>query len=411
MRLRIIMHTVILILILITATSCTKPSSVPAPVKLYWKTWLEEGYTTGGLCDFYPVTYLYNPTEETLYIRGSYEGFAAIDIQNKKILWKKFGYFNDGRAPLYEYDGLIYTYIFNEKIWKIWYNGEVYIVGIDKKTGEIKWKYMLEANDISVGFTLKDKYIYAMDWDPEATSVSTEGILKKIDIETKEVVWEVRGLKPLKSVKPVIDDESGLVFVGSLGVVAGNPVFYAFDKETGKLKWKKIFENEPWGIFTTPIVHGEFVYVVTDTGRFYKFKKDTGELIWHTVFEEECPEYKGDAIHFEENTYIYKGKYLITVETDEIGAVAVDTETGKIVWIHPGYGALEGIYLDEKEGKIYAHGWGDVLECVDAETGKRLWKYSYENGCMRLAGAPYKVGKYIIDGDTSNYLYVLEEYE
>jgi len=348
MRLRIIMHTVILILILITATSCTKPSSVPAPVKLYWKTWLEEGYTTGGLCDFYPVTYLYNPTEETLYIRGSYEGFAAIDIQNKKILWKKFGYFNDGRAPLYEYDGLIYTYIFNEKIWKIWYNGEVYIVGIDKKTGEIKWKYMLEANDISVGFTLKDKYIYAMDWDPEA-ALSTEGILKKIDIETKEVVWEV--------------------------------------------------------------VHGEFVYVVTDTGRFYKFKKDTGELIWHTVFEEECPEYKGDAIHFEENTYIYKGKYLITVETDEIGAVAVDTETGKIVWIHPGYGALEGIYLDEKEGKIYAHGWGDVLECVDAETGKRLWKYSYENGCMRLAGAPYKVGKYIIDGDTSNYLYVLEEYE
>ena len=91
--------------------------------------------------------------------------------------------------------------------------------------------------------------------------------------------------------------------------------------------------------------------------------------------------------------------------------IAIDIETGKVVWVHPGYGALDGIYLDEKEGKIYAHGWSDVLECIDAETGRLLWRYDYESGRDRLAGAPYKVGKYIIDGDTSNYLYVLEEYE
>ena len=52
-----------------------------------------------------------------------------------------------------------------------------------------------------------------------------------------------------------------------------------------------------------------------------------------------------------------------------------------------------------------------IWSFIDAKTGRLLWRYDYESGRDRLAGAPYKVGKYIIDGDTSNYLYVLEEYE
>ncbi|NUU96087.1 hypothetical protein XO10_07340, partial [Marinitoga sp. 1135] len=65
-------------------------------------------------------------------------------------------------------------------------------------------------------------------------------------------------------------------------------------------------------------------------------------------------------------------------------------------------------YLDYKNGKIYAHPWGPSIFCIDAKTGDILWEYEYENGTSRLGGAPYKIGKYIIDGDTQGYLYVLE---
>ena len=421
-QLKLLVVSTILLSLFATITSCIGTAIKPAPVKLYWKTWLREGHseTTSSV---YPIRYLYNEMEGVLYIRGVWDLTAAIDIQNRKILWRKFNTFNNNDAPLYKYKDMVFTLIYDEDVWKTWFSSQPYIVGIDKKTGEIKWKYILESGEaLFCGFTLKNGYIYTPDKDPEATSVSTEGILKKIDIETKEVVWEVRGLEPLRSVRPVIDDESGLVFVGNLppfhveeSTITLEPsTFYAFEDkgEEVELKWKRILEDDYAGIFAEPIVYGDSVYVIARSGKFYRLKKDTGEIVWHTDFREECPKYKEEsAIHFWGSTYIYNDKYLITVEIGVIGIVAIDINTGKVVWVHPGYGALWGIYLDEKEGKIYAHGWSDVLECIDAETGKLIWRYDYENGYMRLEGAPYKVGKYIIDGDTSNYLYVLEEYE
>jgi len=177
---KLITYAIISLHLLVIIPSCASLFPRPAPVKLYWKVWLNEDYPGdpyGVLNQTYPIAYLYDEKNDILYIKGRFDMVAAVDLQNKKILWKKFKYFTNGDSGLYEYNNLIYTHIFSENAW---FGIDVYIVGIDKETGEIKWKYMLEANGLGIGFTLKDGYIYAMDWDPEATSVSTEGILKKI---------------------------------------------------------------------------------------------------------------------------------------------------------------------------------------------------------------------------------------
>jgi len=413
MRSKAVIYAMFLVLLFSITSSCTGLFPHPAPINVYWKACLVEDHPEISY-SVYPIEYLYNEKEGILYIKGRWDLIAAIDIQNKKVLWRKFNTFNSSYdATLHEYKDMIFTLIYDEHIISTWGNSQPYIMGLDKKTGEVKWKYILESSEVLFcGFTIRDGYIYTRDNDPEATSLSTKGILKKIDIETKEVVWEIRKLSPLKT--PIVDEENNIVFVG------GGMTVYAFEDkgEEVEVKWKKILEAKKKdvvdAIMVPLVVHGDSVYVVTESGEFYRLKKDTGEIVWHTDFREECPKYKEEsAIHFMATSpnVIYDNKYLITVEIGVIGIVAIDINTGKVVWVHPGYGALWGIYLDEKEGKIYAHGWSDVLECIDAETGKLIWRYDYGNGESRVSGAPYKVGKYIIDGDTSNYLYVLEEYE
>ncbi|NUU96089.1 hypothetical protein XO10_07345, partial [Marinitoga sp. 1135] len=273
----------IIAIITITTTSCFSlfiPNT--APVKLYWRTFLRDNTIPLALT-VYPVAYLYDEDEKILYIRGRDDVLAAIDIWNKKILWKKTEFYADPFGfALYEYNGLLYTMyyeLFREK---------PYIVGVDRKNGEIKWRYKLEADSgIGDAFAMEDNYIYAIDFDPKK-EFKKRGILKKIDINTGEVIWETRDLIDIGTLIPVIDNEYNLIYVGSLEYSFHEdnekpdtpPIvhseFYAIDKDTGKIRWTYVLEYRgrvrEATLASKPIIYGDSVYFITAGAHFFRVK-------------------------------------------------------------------------------------------------------------------------------------------
>jgi outer membrane protein assembly factor BamB len=72
---------------------------------------------------------------------------------------------------------------------------------------------------------------------------------------------------------PVIASE--LVLVGSDAEPVGH--VYAFESETGRLRWRREFEG---GVAQTLIVSGGTVYGVTVVGKAFALRLETGDLVW-----------------------------------------------------------------------------------------------------------------------------------
>ena len=144
---------------------------------------------------------------------------------------------------------------------------------------------------------------------------------------------------------------------------------YCLDAKTGGIVWK----STPKGFratFSSPsvsekyLVTGEGLHFTRDA-RVVCLDVEKGKLLW---------EFRTKS-HVESSPCIYKGKVYVGAGDD--GYYCFDLATGKILW------HLEGEKYPDAEappavynGKVYLGlgNKGNAVVCVDAETGKELWR-------------------------------------
>ncbi|ACR79764.1 PQQ-binding-like beta-propeller repeat protein [Kosmotoga olearia] len=365
-------------------------------VRLLWKYKFEPGIISA----VQPRYFAYDKEEEILYTRGDDELVAAIDLNRKEVVWdKRIRTFLNLGADIE---------ICGDKVYIIRMETEESssaVMALDKWTGEVEWEYRLQGKRPETGLAQGEGYLYVLDHVGYR-----EGALIKLDKDTGEKIWETKGLKAFIYTEPVIDEERGLIYVTSRDYDDDdyNPTFYAIDKETGKVVWKYEIESKHRDDFATvPVIYGDSVYAATWFGLVVRLKRDTGEVVWKRRYFPDDSSVHPVNWGFGNRLQIYDDKLILMRPAGYI--YALNTENGDVVWKAWTRYSADDVYLDKESGRIYVHNWGPEIRCYSAEDGKLIWMYEYEGGEGRVGGAPYKVGKYIFDGDTGGNFYILEE--
>jgi alcohol dehydrogenase (cytochrome c) len=98
---------------------------------------------------------------------------------------------------------------------------------------------------------------------PEPGSEGTFGIMRAVNLETKQTVWTHRELAPAASAALLVGDS--LLFVGTV-----DRWFEALDQKTGKVLWRQRLNNAPSSFPITYQVDGkQYVAVATNRGSFH----------------------------------------------------------------------------------------------------------------------------------------------
>jgi len=239
---------------------------------------------------------------------GSDSGvFRALDQETGDVLWE----FSVGRHP--EGKGILSSpALYKGTVYFGAYDGNVY--ALDAETGGVRWMYA------------------DADWVGSSPSLAPElgllfiglefGLLRKrggiiaLSLKTGERVWEDR-TPDLTHGSPLFIAEEGLVVIGS-----NDGIVYAYEAKTGKLRWRyqsggdvktplaydakrrlvcfgsmdtklyalstrdgsPVFARQTGaGIYSSPLVHDDTVYIASLDKRLYAIDLDTWQDRW--VFE------------------------------------------------------------------------------------------------------------------------------
>ena len=188
----------------------------------------------------------------------------------------------------------------------------------------------------------------------------------------------------------------GKVFPGSY-----EPRQMALDAKTGKVLWDK--ETKGSMLFSGSYYQGRFIRAGSHDNTMYCFNATTGETLWT---------YSPNT----ENGYFCVGPavaYGMVYELNRDGYLyALDLNTGDVVWKYKGPGPL--MFPGNPtvaDGKIYAttgqaasytgeHGESEFA-CLDAYTGKLIWKLPIEAFAPRESVAVAYGNLYLIPGDVT----------
>jgi outer membrane protein assembly factor BamB len=229
--------------------------------------------------------------------------------------------------------------------------------------------------------------IYFMDFN---------GSVKAIDKRTGKRIWK-RKIGTLAAVSPGIDARHRLIFAPTLSDsrgahLPGNGRIVALGMSSGRIRWSRAL---PPGSESSPLVHGNSVFVGTQNGSVISFQARSGHINW--VFHAGAAVKGGVAYS---SGKIYFGDYASRV-------YAVNAVTGHEVWATTtagGAGSFYGspaiafghVFLGNTNGHVYA---------LSKTSGGLLWDaatsaYVYSSPAVANVGgvgATVYVGSY--DGD------------
>lgn len=174
------------------------------------------------------------------------------------------------------------------------------------------------------------------------------------------VRWRFRdpeGRAAITSSPAVVGDR---LFVG-----ADNGVFYCLDTETGQPRWRS---ETDWELVSSPAVvggrvyFGEGLHTSGDSTRFRCLEVDTGKPLWSTPIPghvESSPAVAANRVYF---------------GAGGAGVFCLDRLTGAPLWRSPGRHVDGSPTITGKRLFVgVTHGRAALL-CLDAQTGRRLWE-------------------------------------
>jgi outer membrane protein assembly factor BamB len=182
-----------------------------------------------------------------------------------------------------------------------------------------------------------------------------------------------------------------------------NGIGYIFSLSLdGKLLWTVPYGEEwteSWpGVRSTPLIFDGKIYILSSFGKLVCMTADKGEVIW-TI--DVIKDLHGRNIKWgiTENLLIDGNKLFCTVGGVDTNIVALDHNTGKLIWISKGNGEKSAYcspaLISLPNRKMLVTQTDSSILCIDAETGKLLWRHDQPNKYSVHANTPLYHGGYL----------------
>jgi outer membrane protein assembly factor BamB len=215
------------------------------------------------------------------------------------------------------------------------------------------------------------------------------GLLKSWPEAGPALLWHFDGLGEGHASAAVTKDK-----VFTAGIIDGIGYMYCFDLK-GKLLWKVPY-GEEWtesypGVRSTPLVHNGKIYQLSGLGKLVCRNATNGDFIWSV---DVLKDYQGPNIKWgvTENLLIEGNKLFCTVGGAQANVIALDANTGKLIWKCSGkgevsaYGSPALIKL-AKKSILVTHTASSILG-IDIENGTLLWSHDQPNKYSVHANTP-----------------------
>ncbi len=305
---------------------------------------------------------------------------------NSHLLWKQsFG----GRSCPIVMNG--HVYIINEAGSGV--TDQERVMCFDEETGKPLWEHrfnVFQTDIVSnrVGWS-------TLAGDPETGNIYAHGIQGLFFCYDKDgkVLWSHSLTEEYGRISgyggrinsPIVDGD--LVIMGILNASWGDQArggcrFVAFDKRTGAVAWWSDMIQSRGTFYSIPVVtviNGERLLITgASDGALHALKVRTGEPAWSHPLGARAmnsgPVVDGSLVyasHGEENEDTNEQGRVICVDASQI-----ENGKPKLVWKVNGIkaGFETPILL---EGRLYVADDKAMLYCLDAKTGKQIWKYKY----------------------------------
>ncbi len=227
------------------------------------------------------------------------------------------------------------------------------------------------------------------------------GLLKQWPSGGPELLWHFDELGVGHASAAVTDK-----IIYTSGTIDGTGFVVALTHEGNQI-WKSDYGKEwveSWdGVRTTPLVTEDKLYFMSAYGVLYCMNKENGKKIWEVDL---MNQYGGINIKWgvTENLVIYKDKVFCTVGGNENNVIALNKETGKLIWTNKGNGEISAYcsptVINHDNKHILITQTANSILGFDAELGNLLWSHTQTNKYSVHANTPiYHDGQiYIVSG-------------
>ena len=235
------------------------------------------------------------------------------------------------------------------------------------------------------------------------------GLLKEWPVEGPELSWFYEGLGE-GFTSPAI--ANGKMYI--TGLSEDNLILYVFDLNGELLITKEVGkeENDNYpGPRSTVNVNDGKLYIYNAFGRLFCLEEATLDEIWS---KEILTDFDGKNTDWgvTESPLIVDEKIFITPGGEKHNIVALNKNTGALIWSSPGEGTLSAYcspqYIDDQSVPMVVTSNAEYIIAVNADTGEKLWSFPqsheynihpntplYHNG-MVFSTAGYEVGSVML---------------
>ncbi len=195
--------------------------------------------------------------------------------------------------------------------------------------------------------------------------------------EQPDILWQ----KPLAhaGLGGIAATEKYVVF-GDRDLDDFHDVFRCLDADTGQEIWSVQrlaiaaldYGNTPRA---TPLIDGDYVYCLGAHGHLLCLRLADGDVVWEKCFRDDFPLDQPLPWGYCGSPLLIDGKLVVAPGAADASIIALDAQTGDLIWKSPGrypsYGSLAvGIWGDRTQ--IVGHD-AETIGGWDVETGTRLW--------------------------------------
>lgn len=269
-------------------------------------------------------------------------------------------------------------------------SADKYIYALDKRTGEIIWKFLTGGAMVSYP-VVRNGVIYVGSYD---------NYVYALNVSDGSLIWKFRTDDILFS--PAVADE----YVYAAGL---DKCLYALNARTGELVWKFRTGNI---LVVAPAIVNDMVLLASDDFNVYSLDRKTGSLIWK--FHSTGPP-TTLALMTASGRMLSDASYHEPIKTREQVMVCfgtwgsdhifvLDAKTGRLV-SHNRMMTGKLFFPTVHDGIFYCGSEDQNMYAFELKTGRILWKF--QTGGI-ISGCPLVHNGVIYFGSYDNYLYALD---
>jgi len=193
-----------------------------------------------------------------LYVSDNIGFIYAINLENGEIIWIK----NHG-IPLKSK-----MKVYNDKIFLL--NQDNRVISLDTNDGSIIWGLRLISSFIKSQNLLSS----ALSKDDDLIISTSSGDLLKIDSSSGKMEWSLNTLGSLLAHATDFFESSDIVVSGESIIFSTQSTVFSFNLNSGSMNWEKNVNS-----VATPIIDGDYIFVVTKNGYLVILNKKNGDII------------------------------------------------------------------------------------------------------------------------------------